>query len=147
MNYTNLNRSQWRNEWRNGILLLHLLFCSIVFINMKDCIMDHCRDRQYTSKASSSWVCTSENQCFPFPLLLSIFPKGLLSLALRWWECVLDRKDRETAYMPVARHFQANITKQTQTNKLSSLSASLSLPSAQTALPSLSGLPDMLIAL
>lgn len=82
----------------------------------------------------------------PPQFLLFIFPKGLLFCLEMVRVCVRQKRQRETAYMPVARHFLANITKQTQTNKLGSLSASLSLPSAQTALPSLSGLPDMLIA-
>lgn len=89
----------------------------------------------------------SWNPLFPPPQFsLSIFPTGLLFCSEMVRVRARQKRQRETAYMPVARHFQANITKQTQTNKLGSLSASLSLPSAQTALPSLSGLPDMLIA-
>lgn len=129
----------FNSQWKDFFFALNTLIC-LFNLNMF-------HGSLHTSKGASSQVCTSEIHCFPSSYFLSIFPMGLLFCSEMVRACARQKRQRQTAYMPVARHFQENITKQTQTNKLGSLSASLSLPSAQTALPSLSGLPDMLIAL
>ena len=62
-----------------------------------------------------------------------------------------DREEQrdEEDYMPVARLYILFIDiKKNEINKnLGFLSAAVSFPSSQTALPSLSGLPDMLITM